>query len=372
VRVALGLRLSHAGPDRPGPTQPGDRRALAWRGDHLEIVDQRLLPGRLELRALRSAGDVVDAIATLAVRGAPAIGVSGAFGVVLGLAEHPAPSRDEVLAQLDALVPALGGARPTAVNLAWAVNRVADAAREAGTPAAMRAAALAEALRIRDADEDSCHRIGELGAGELAGASRLLTHCNAGWLATAGSGTALGIVYAKAAAGHPVEVLVCETRPMLQGARLTAWELDASGIPVTLIADGAAGAAMRNGQVDAVVVGCDRVARNGDTANKIGTYALAVLAEAHGIPFYVAGPMTSFDEHAADGAAINIEQRSPDEVRRAGGSLVAPDVAVWNPAFDVTPASLITAFVTDAGVLRPPYEDSITEGLAKAAREGLG
>jgi methylthioribose-1-phosphate isomerase len=291
--------------------------------------------------------------------------------VVLGLQEGAADTPTNALACLDEALRAIAGARPTAANLAWAARRVAAAARSGNSPEEIHRLALDEALRIRDNDIESCNRIGEVGRIELAGASRLLTHCNTGRLATAGIGTALGIVYAKAAAGEPVEVLAGETRPLLQGGRLTAWELTEAGIPVTVIPDGAAGAALAAGRVDAVVVGCDRVAGNGDTANKIGTYALAVLALAHEVPFYVAGPMTTFDAATAGGEGIVIEQRSGDEVRRVGTTVVAPEVAVWNPAFDVTPAGLITAFITDAGVLRPPYEVSIPGGIAEAARLGL-
>jgi methylthioribose-1-phosphate isomerase len=205
----------------------------------------------------------------------------------------------------------------------------------------------------------------EAGRAELAARRRLLTHCNTGRLATAGLGTALGVVYAKAAAGEPVQVLASETRPLLQGARLTAWELVAAGIPVTVVADTAAGAAMAGGLVDAVLVGCDRVAANGDTANKIGTYSLAVLATANRIPFYVVGPLSTFDPEAAGGAAIEIEQRPAAEVATLAGRTLAPEAAgVWNPAFDVTPAALITAFITDAGVLRRPFSRSIAAALA--------
>jgi len=328
------------------------RNAVEWRGDHVEIIDQTALPARLELAKLISADDVIDAIKRLAVRGAPAIGVCGAFGIVLGLRE----GRD-----IAELVRAIGDARPTAVNLRWAVERTARAAASAPISSD---AALDEAIRIQDEDRESCARIGAFGRTELAGAQRILTHCNTGRLATSGIGTALGIVYAKAEANEPVEVLATETRPALQGARLTAWELADAGIPVTLIADSAAGAALASGRVDAVVVGCDRVAANGDVANKIGTYGLAVLARASGVPFYVAGPLSSFDPHTPDGNGIAIEQRSADEVRRIGETTVAPDVDVWNPVFDVTPAGLVTAFVTDAGVLRPPFAGSIASALA--------
>jgi methylthioribose-1-phosphate isomerase len=344
---------------------------IEWQGDRLDVIDQTLLPERVEVRSLRSAADVVSAIKALVVRGAPAIGVCAAFGVVLGLDESKPETTHQALARLDEAVRAIAGARPTAANLAWAAGRVARVARNGSSPEEIRRLALDEALRIRDNDIESCNRIGEAGRIELAGASRLLTHCNTGRLCAAGIGTALGIVYAKAAAGEPVEVIAGETRPLLQGGRLTAWELAEAGIPVTVIPDAAAGAALAAGRVDAVVVGCDRVAANGDTANKIGTYALAVLALAHEVPFYVAGPMTTFDPATAGGEGIVIEQRSADEIRRVGPTVVAPEVPVWNPAFDVTPAGLITAFITDAGVLRPPYEVSIPAGLAEATRLGL-
>jgi methylthioribose-1-phosphate isomerase len=353
------------------PTQPLQVAALEWRGDRLDVIDQTLLPARVEVRSLRSVADVVSAIKALVVRGAPAIGVCGAFAVVLGLQEGAADTPSHMFARLDEALRTVAEARPTAANLAWAAGRVAAAARRGSSLEEIRRLALDEALRIRDNDIESCNRIGQVGRSELAAATRLLTHCNTGRLATAGIGTALGIVYAKAAAGEPVEVIAGETRPLLQGGRLTAWELAEAGIPVTVIPDGAAGAALAAGRVDAVVVGCDRVARNGDTANKIGTYALAVLALAHEVPFYVAGPMTTFDAATAGGEGIVVEQRSGEEVRRVGSTMVAPEVAVWNPAFDVTPAALITAFITDAGVLRPPYEVSIPDGIAEAARLGL-
>jgi methylthioribose-1-phosphate isomerase len=256
-------------------------------------------------------------------------------------------------------------ARPTAVNLRWAVRRVAAAAARATDAAELRRLALAEAMAILEEDRAACAAMAEAGRAELADRHRLLTHCNTGRLATAGLGTALGVVYAKAAASEPVQVLASETRPLLQGARLTAWELVNAGIPVTVVADTAAGAALAGGLVDAVLVGCDRVAANGDTANKIGTYSLAVLASANRVPFYVVGPLSSFDPEAAGGADIEVEQRPAAEVSTLGGQTVAPEGAgVWNPAFDVTPAALVTAFITDAGVLRPPFEQSIAAALA--------
>jgi methylthioribose-1-phosphate isomerase len=345
------------------------RSAVAWRDGRLEIVDQTLLPERFAVRELRHLAEVVDALVRLAVRGAPAIGVTGAFGVVVALEEagppRPGPEGlDAARADLRRAADTLAAARPTAVNLGWAVHRVAAAAARAGDAAGLRRLALAEAQAILEEDRAACAAMAEAGRAELAAHSRLLTHCNTGRLATAGLGTALGVVYAKAAASEPVQVLASETRPLLQGARLTAWELVNAGIPVTVVADTAAGAAMAGGLVDAVLVGCDRVAANGDTANKIGTYSLAVLARANAIPFYVVGPLTSFDPGAADGAAIEIEQRPADEVTRVAGSRLAPEgTQVWNPAFDVTPAELVTAFITDAGVLRPPFGASIAAAL---------
>ena len=346
------------------------RSAVGWRDGRLEIVDQTLLPERLVVRQLASVAEVVDALGRLAVRGAPAIGVAGAFGVVLGLAEAgpPRPGPEGLaaaLADLERAAATLEIARPTAVNLRWAVRRVAAAAEGAADAAELRRLALAEALAILAEDRAACARMAEAGRAELAGRHRLLTHCNTGRLATAGVGTALGVVYAKAAASEPVQVLASETRPLLQGARLTAWELVSAGISVTVVADTAAGAAMAGGLVDAVLVGCDRVAANGDTANKIGTYALAVLARANRVPFYVVGPLSTFDPEAASGAGIEIEQRPAAEVATLAGRAVAPaGVGVWNPAFDVTPAALITAFITDAGVLRPPFQRSIAGALA--------
>jgi methylthioribose-1-phosphate isomerase len=347
------------------------RSAVGWRDGRLEIVDQTLLPGRFVVRELTTVAEVVDALVRLAVRGAPAIGVAGAFGVVLGLAEAgpPRPGPEGLAAateQLARVAATLEAARPTAVNLGWAVRRVAAAAAGAADAAELSRLALAEAAAVLAEDRAACARMAEAGRAELAASSRLLTHCNTGRLATAGLGTALGVVYAKAAAGEPVQVLASETRPLLQGARLTAWELVNAGIPVTVVADTAAGAAMAGGLVDAVLVGCDRVAANGDTANKIGTYTLAVLARANRIPFYVVGPLSSFDPQAASGAAIEIEQRPAAEVAIVAGARLAPEGAgVWNPAFDVTPAELVTAFITDAGVLRPPFGPSIAAALSR-------
>jgi methylthioribose-1-phosphate isomerase len=314
------------------------RSAVAWTGDAIEIIDQTLLPAEERILRLTTPAEVIDAIRRLAVRGAPAIGVCGALGVVLADPEH-----------LEADAEAIAAARPTAVNLRWAVERVLAAVRAGRS-------AQDEALAILAEDRAACERMGAHGRAELAGTRRLLTICNTGRLATAGIGTALSIVYAKAAAGEPVEVFACETRPLLQGARLTAWELENAGIPVTVLADGAAAPLLASGRVDAVIAGCDRVAANGDVANKIGTYALALAARAHGVPFYVVGPCSTLDAATPSGAGIEIEQRPGEEVRATG--------AVWNPAFDVTPAELVTALVTDVGVLRAPYAGAIARALA--------
>jgi methylthioribose-1-phosphate isomerase len=353
--------------------QSGDElaRSVRWRDGWLEVIDQTLLPQRLQIRRLSTVADVIDAIRRLVVRGAPAIGVCGAFGMVLGLDEGELADAEVAHRELDRLADVLSAARPTAVNLSWAVNRVRDEARRGQSPEEIRHLALAEAQRIQREDEESCRRIGQFGREALASARRILTHCNTGRLATTGLGTALGVVYAKAAAGEVVEVLASETRPLLQGARLTAWELHDAGIPVTVLPDSAAGSAMARGLVDVVIVGCDRVARNGDTANKIGTYTHAVVARQHGIPFFVAGPMSSFDPAVATGTEIIIEERGAEEVLPSGGEALSSGVHVLNPAFDVTPAKLITAFITEVGVLRPPFEESIGWALDTAAREGL-
>jgi methylthioribose-1-phosphate isomerase len=298
---------------------------VAWTGDAIEILDQTALPEHERVLRLTTVDDVVDALRRLAVRGAPAIGVTAAFGVVLAGGDRAAAER-------------IASARPTAVNLRWAVTRVLAAEDME-----------AEALAICEEDRRACRAIGELGAAELGSARSLLTICNAGRLATAGIGTALAPVYVKAQAGEPVEVFACETRPLRQGARLTAWELASAGVPVTVLPDGAAAGLLASGRVDAVIVGCDRVAANGDVANKVGTYALALAARAHDVPFYVAGPMSTIDPDTPSGAAIPIEERGADELG------AAPGAAVWNPAFDVTPAALVSAFITERGVVRPPF-----------------
>jgi methylthioribose-1-phosphate isomerase len=326
------------------------RATIAWTGTAIEILDQTRLPAEEVVARLETPQAVIDAIRRLAVRGAPAIGVCGAFGVVL--AAQSLGDRATPAALAEAAEP-IAAARPTGTNLRWAVTRVLEAVEGATTPVGVRDEAERAALEIEREDREACERIGEHGAAALGEAQRILTVCNAGRLATAGMGTALAAVYAKAQAGEPVEVLACETRPLLQGARLTAWELSDAGVPVTVVPDGAAAAALAAGRVDAVIVGCDRVAANGDVANKVGTYGVAVAARHNGVPFYVAGPRSTFDPDTATGADIPIEERAADEVRSA--ARLGEDVAVWNPAFDVTPAELVTAYVTEEGVEQPPF-----------------
>ncbi len=309
-----------------------------WDDDAVGYVDQRAVPHAVERRRATSVDEVVEAIATLAVRGAPAIGVFGAYGVAL-VGRRSADG--EAFA---AAARRIRGARPTAVNLAWAVDRVL--ARADGDY-------LAEARSIHEEQIEIDRRIGEAAIALFPDAGNVLTHCNTGPLATAGYGTALGAIVAAARAGKKLHVYADETRPLLQGARLTMFELRAAGIPATVLVDSAAAIAMARKDIAAVIVGADRIARNGDTANKIGTYGVAISAAHHGIPFYVAAPRSTFDFSLADGSAIPIEERAPGEVR------VVDSDAVYNPAFDVTPGHLIAAFVTEYGVIRPPYEESI-------------
>ncbi len=316
----------------------------------LRLLDQRALPGREAYVVCRAVEDVALAIENMTVRGAPAIGIAAAYGVVLAAVG----GRGAVLEAIERLA----RTRPTAVNLFEALNRMraileAEPSLEGEGLAGLL---LDEALRIHEADVEANRRMGACGAELLPKTAVVLTHCNAGAIATGGHGTALGVLRSAREAGKTVCVYADETRPLLQGARLTAWELARDGFDVTLIADGMAGALMRTKRVDAVIVGADRIAANGDTANKIGTYALAVLAAAHGVPFYVAAPWSTFDLTLPDGSGIPIEERSEEEMRGlSNGQRVPEAVKVWNPAFDVTPARYIAAIVTERGVFRPPY-----------------
>jgi methylthioribose-1-phosphate isomerase len=331
---------------------------MAWDGRGLRLLDQTLLPGEETWIGLDGAADTAAAIARLAVRGAPNIGIAAAYG--LAMAIERAPGDDELR---DAAA-VLRGARPTAVNLAWAVDRV-QAAALAAPPEQRAAVARAEAEAIHAGEDAASLAIALAGADLLAGTRRILTHCNAGALACGGTGSALAVAIELAARADGVTVLACETRPLLQGARLTIWELRRAGIRHELLVDGAAAGLMRRGEVDAVIVGCDRVAANGDTANKVGTYGHALAAHAAGIPFIVAGPTSTIDAAIASGDEIVIEERAADEVRHAGGALLTPaDTPCRNPAFDVTPAALITALVTERGIASPPTTESVTALLA--------
>ena len=335
-------------------------------GGILQIIDQTLLPAETVVVKLRTVPKVIEAIRAMRIRGAPAIGIAGAYGMCIGAkaASGVARNADDFFKAVDADGAALSAARPTAVNLSWAVAKLSQHARErsdAGEGLIQIVASMEGCARAIHADDiATCRAIGDAGAALLGKDSVVLTHCNTGTLATGGYGTALGIVRSAWRLGVLKNVLVGETRPLLQGARLTAWELGRDGIPYTVITDSMAALFMRRGEVSAVVVGADRIARNGDFANKIGTYGLAVLANAHAIPFYVAAPHSTFDLSIADGAEVVLEKRDPIEVLEFGGVRVAPAGAnALNPAFDVTPGSLVSAFVTESGVLRPPFAESI-------------
>jgi methylthioribose-1-phosphate isomerase len=330
---------------------------LRWRGERLELIDQRCLPSRFEYVACASAAEVAAAIRAMVVRGAPAIGCAAAFGVALEALRHRNLSRPEFDAALDSAFAELRESRPTAINLFWALDcmRAARAAPGGAEPSAIAAELVRAAVGLYQADLETNHAIGRAGAALMPQVARVMTHCNAGALATAGHGTALGVVRSARDQGKRISVIASETRPYLQGARLTAWEMVQEGIPVTLITDSRAGHLMRLGQVDVIVVGADRIAANGDVANKIGTYPLAVLAARHGLPFYVAAPLSTIDIGVAHGDAIPIEQRDAEEVTGYGGvRWAAEGVSVANPAFDVTPAELVTALITEKGVTEKP------------------
>lgn len=337
---------------------------LHWQGDvegELQLLDQTLLPNERVVLVLRDERGVADAIVRLAVRGAPAIGVAAAYGLVLGVRARRPHGAAALLAAVDEVAAALLRTRPTAVNLAWALGRMQAAARAQPTLAAL----LAEAQALHRDDADRCARMGRHGAGLVQPGMTVLTHCNTGRLATAGDGTALAVLFAAHGAGTHFRVLADETRPLLQGGRLTALELHEAGIPVEVVADGAAAALISRGEVSLVLVGADRIASNGDTANKVGTYGLALAAAAHRVPFWVVAPTSTFDLGIADGSAIPIEQRDPDEVLTVGGCRpYPPGIGARNPAFDVTPAALVTGFVTEHGRICPASAAAIKHAVA--------
>ncbi len=335
---------------------------IAWEGSYVRMIDQTLLPvDKVEIE-IRTVPEMVEAIQSLRIRGAPAIGIAGAMGLVAALAPHRDDPPETFRGRFDEYAGELEVARPTAVNLKWAIDRmrrVADQHRTMATQALWERLEQ-EALTILDEDREMCRKIGESAQHVIRQSAGILTHCNAGGLATSGYGTALACAYVAHEQGKNVRVFADETRPLLQGSRLTTWELMENGVDVTLICDDTTAATMAKGDIDMVIVGADRVAANGDTANKIGTYGVAILAKEHGIPFYVAAPRTTFDFDTPTGAGIPIEERASEEVTRGFGAMTAPaGVKVYSPAFDVTPAKYVTGFFTDAGFLEPPYEMSL-------------
>ncbi|PCL90661.1 S-methyl-5-thioribose-1-phosphate isomerase [Paenibacillus lautus] len=338
--------------------------SVYWGGDHLVLLDQRLLPEEIVYLKLYTPEEVWEGIHSMKVRGAPAIGIAAAFGAVLGGMQVRADGREDWLQQVAKTCAYLATSRPTAVNLFWALDRIKLAAEKLAASdldtAGLNAALLAEAEAIRAEDEDVCRRIGENALPFFRDGMGVLTHCNAGGLATAKYGTALAPMYLAHEQGLNIKVFADETRPVLQGARLTAFELQQAGIDVTLLADNMAAMVMSKGWIQAVIVGTDRVAANGDVANKIGTYGVAVLAKAHGIPFYVACPLSTIDLNTKTGADIPIEERPAEEITEGFGKRTAPQgVKVYNPAFDITPNEYVTAIITEKGVVQAPYEESL-------------
>jgi methylthioribose-1-phosphate isomerase len=347
---------------------PFDIRPVDWEDGKVKLIDQTKIPEELSILELADYRDVCDAIRAMQVRGAPAIGVAAALGIALGAQSIESTDVDEFLRRLEGIAEEFRATRPTAVNLFWAIDRMLGTARaNLGRPVEeIRRTLVDEALAILREDIEINRRIGMHGAKLIKDGDTILTHCNAGALATAGYGTALGAIRAAHDSGKRIKVIADETRPRLQGMRLTAWECAQCGIPVTVITDNMAGWAMAKGMINLVIVGADRIAANGDVANKVGTYGVAVLARAHEIPFYVAAPMSTVDLSIPDGTHIPIEERSATEVTHISGTRICPEgVDVLNPAFDVTPAEYVTAIITEHGILRPPFEES----LASAGKE---
>jgi methylthioribose-1-phosphate isomerase len=350
--------------------QGGIPFSLRWADGQLYLLDQTLLPGEVREERQDSVAQVWDSIRRLKVRGAPAIGIAGAYGLLVGLRQHRGGTLADFLSAADRLASYLDSSRPTAVNLRWALERMKSFARarakagDAQDAAGLWAQMAEEAVRLHDEDRAICRAIGESGVGLLRPGCGVLTHCNAGALATSELGTATSPMYLAHARGVPFRVYADETRPLLQGARLTAWELQRAGLDVTLICDGMAAHVMAQGVVDLCIVGCDRVAANGDTANKIGTLGVAILARHFGIPFYVACPSSTFDLATQDGSGIVIEERDPDEVTSFGARRTGPPgIKVRNPAFDVTPHGLVSGFVTDRGLVGPPFDVNLARAF---------
>ncbi|GBC95921.1 Methylthioribose-1-phosphate isomerase [bacterium HR16] len=345
-------------------------RPVRWEGDVLVLIDQTQLPHRFVEVRTTDWREVVEAIRHMVVRGAPAIGAAAACGLVLAAEAIETSDMPAFYEQWLKAADAFASTRPTAVNLFWAIERMKRVAQHCNNPEEARRCLREESETILREDVEANRAIGRHGQTLVPDGARILTHCNAGALATVGYGTALGVIRAAVEAGKRVSVYADETRPRLQGMQLTAWELVQEGIPVTVITDNMAGMLMRQGEIDMVVVGADRIAANGDVANKVGTYSVAVLAKHHGIPFYVAAPVSTVDLSVADGSGIPIEERSPEEVTHIAGVRIAPEgVKVINPAFDVTPAELVSAIITEEGIARPPYTDSLAQMVAKRSGE---
>ncbi len=344
---------------------------LRWTPAGVVVLDQRALPSEERYVTLETLEEVAGAIEQMVIRGAPAIACAAALGVALVASRSRATRVSELVDEVEVALERLARTRPTAVNLFWALDRMRDRMRalhDCGEVEQLRAGLIAEAERLLEADLETNRAIGANGLSLVPDGARVLTHCNAGALATSGYGTALGVVRAAAESGRTISVVAGETRPFLQGSRLTAWELARDGIPVSVITDGMAGHLMSQGEVDLVIVGADRIAANGDVANKIGTYALAVLAREHGLPFHVAAPLSTVDLATPDGASIPIEQRSSREVEELAGVRLVPDgVTARHPAFDVTPARLVTGIITEAGIARPPYAETLKAWVTRAA-----
>jgi methylthioribose-1-phosphate isomerase len=347
---------------------------IEWKHDTIVMIDQRKLPSVEVYVTCKTATEVAKAIKTMVIRGAPAIGVAAAMGIAVGMKKSKATGTKQFTTEFQKTCDLMAGTRPTAVNLFWAIDRMKDVFAEAAQSGCsvdeIKQRLEAAAQRVHDEDIASCRALGAHGATLVPQSARILTHCNAGALATAGYGTALGVVRAAAEQGKRVAVLADETRPFLQGARLTAWELIKDGIDTTVITDNMAGAMMRLGDVDLVVVGADRIAANGDVANKVGTYGVAVLAREHGIPFYVAAPISTVDLNTPDGSQIPIEERNEREVTHVGASRLTPEGArIRNPAFDITPSKYVTAIITERGIARAPYADSLAELVGDSSRQ---
>ncbi|WKA58490.1 S-methyl-5-thioribose-1-phosphate isomerase [Planococcus shenhongbingii] len=345
--------------------------SIAWTDGQLVILDQQKLPHEIDYLTLETIEDVYEAIFTLKVRGAPAIGITAAYGLALAAQRHDAETVEAFLHDVrkDALY--LGESRPTAVNLMWALDRLLEAVQKAESVENGKVLLIAEAVRIHQEDEASCRQIGEYALALLEGHKRVMTICNAGSIATAKYGTALAPFHLGSERGRKFEVFACETRPVFQGARLTVWELQQSGVDVTLITDSMAAHTIGAKDIEAIIVGADRIAANGDTANKIGTLNLAILADAYGIPFYVAAPASTFDVTIDSGAEIPIEERKAEEITHLGSQPIAPlGTKVFNPAFDVTPSRFITAIITEKGIIRPDYYQNIPGVLNPYAEKG--